>query len=206
LTARARIVDAAIDIFAAQGMAASMRAIASRAGVSPALITHHFGSKQALKAECDERMLAAYAGLKMAGVADLAGSLRLLGTGDPALERLIGYILRAILDGGEPARRFFERFVARTQQVMDAASAAGQVRAECARPAQVRYLTASSLGAALIELLAGGGQVIDVADHPDQIDAQLDVLTNGAFTDDTVLRAFRSHFHPPNPTQKDNHG
>ncbi|MFD0204347.1 MULTISPECIES: TetR/AcrR family transcriptional regulator [Saccharothrix] len=60
LTARARIRDAALARFGADGVAgASMRAIAADAGVSPALVVHHFGSKEGLRQACDEYVLAA---------------------------------------------------------------------------------------------------------------------------------------------------
>ena len=53
-TARARIRDAAISRFAADGIAgAQLKAIAADAGVSPALIIHHFGSKEGLRVACD---------------------------------------------------------------------------------------------------------------------------------------------------------
>ena len=47
LTARARIRDAAFELIAQQGVrGATLRGIAREAGVSPALVNHHFGSKQ----------------------------------------------------------------------------------------------------------------------------------------------------------------
>jgi AcrR family transcriptional regulator len=54
LTARARIVQSALESFAELGYTdATVREIAVRAGVSPALVTHHFGGKAALRAACD---------------------------------------------------------------------------------------------------------------------------------------------------------
>ncbi|NUR49810.1 MAG: helix-turn-helix transcriptional regulator, partial [Hamadaea sp.] len=54
LTARARIRDAAIRLFADRGIAgASVRDIAQEAGVSSGLLRHHFGSKEALRDACD---------------------------------------------------------------------------------------------------------------------------------------------------------
>jgi AcrR family transcriptional regulator len=59
LTARARIRDVAIARFAADGVArTSVRAIAAEAGVSPALVIHHFGSKDALRVACDQHVAA----------------------------------------------------------------------------------------------------------------------------------------------------
>ena len=40
------------------GTAATLRAVAARAGVSAALVLHHFGSKEGLRAACDEHLLA----------------------------------------------------------------------------------------------------------------------------------------------------
>ena len=50
LTARARIRDSAIVYIGRHGWrAATLRAIATDAGVSPALVIHHFGSKDGLR-------------------------------------------------------------------------------------------------------------------------------------------------------------
>ena len=48
LTARATVRDSAIAVFARDGFSASVRTIAEAAGVSPGLVIHHFGSKDAL--------------------------------------------------------------------------------------------------------------------------------------------------------------
>src|SRR4029077_17883216 len=54
LTARARIRDSAIVYFGRHGFrSATVRAIAADADVSPALVIHHFGSKDALREACD---------------------------------------------------------------------------------------------------------------------------------------------------------
>jgi AcrR family transcriptional regulator len=59
LTARARIRDAAMEVFAERGAkGATIRGIAERAGVSPALLQHHFGTKEQLRAACDDHVLA----------------------------------------------------------------------------------------------------------------------------------------------------
>lgn len=58
LTARARIRDAALARFGTDGIAAtSVRAVAADAGVSPALVVHHFGSKEGLRQACDDYVL-----------------------------------------------------------------------------------------------------------------------------------------------------
>ncbi len=57
-SARERILEAAIDRFAEDGVTGtSLKAIAEQAEVSQALILHHFGSKDTLREACDARIL-----------------------------------------------------------------------------------------------------------------------------------------------------
>ena len=56
-TTRARIRDAAIEVFGRDGFATGVRAIATAAGVSPGLVNHHFGSKNGLRQVCDGYVL-----------------------------------------------------------------------------------------------------------------------------------------------------
>ncbi|MFD9864093.1 TetR family transcriptional regulator [Streptomyces alboflavus] len=51
LTGRARLREAALELFAERGFeATSTRAVAAAAGLSPALVTKHFSSKEGLRA------------------------------------------------------------------------------------------------------------------------------------------------------------
>ena len=64
LTARARIRDAAIELFADRGIeGATIRDIAQKAGVSSGLLRHHFGSKEGLRDACDEYVLSELIGM-----------------------------------------------------------------------------------------------------------------------------------------------
>lgn len=107
LTGRARLREAALRLFAQRGFAAtSARAVAAEAGLSPALVMHHFGSKEGLRAAVDEQVLARLgAALRELepGGADLMASLgemsaRMFGA-DPVLR---GY-LRRVLQEDSPA-------------------------------------------------------------------------------------------------------
>jgi AcrR family transcriptional regulator len=99
-TARARIRDAAIARFADSGVAAtSVRAIAEDAGVSPALVMHHFGSKDALRRVCDEHVVASIREEKVAVMGrgptmDPLAALREAGD-DAAIMR---YLARRLVD------------------------------------------------------------------------------------------------------------
>lgn len=110
LSARARIRDAAILEFATQGVdGTSIRGIARAAGVSPGLVQHHFRNKDALRAACDEHVMALMMHIKETGV--IGG-----GMGDPAfiagairsLEPAMRYMARALADGGPAANSMFD--------------------------------------------------------------------------------------------------
>lgn len=69
-TARARIRDAAIERFATDGVAATnLKDVAADAGVSTPLVIHHFGSKEGLRAACDEYVASVIKTQKAAGMA-----------------------------------------------------------------------------------------------------------------------------------------
>jgi AcrR family transcriptional regulator len=76
-----RLRDAALALFADRGYAATtVRAIAERAGVTPGLVVHHYGTKEALRAAVDRHVLdsitTAFADVKSISPADEAKSRR----------------------------------------------------------------------------------------------------------------------------------
>ena len=161
LTARARIRDAAIECFAQEGFGTPFRTIAARAGVSPGLITHHFGSKGALRTECDAEVLERYRVLKTGAIANPSGHLLAqLAVPGPAAVLLV-YMLRALHAGGPPARHFLESLVDQVRLVMAASVASGLVRPSRNEEARVRYLTDQSMGATLLQFLTAVDQTPD---------------------------------------------
>jgi AcrR family transcriptional regulator len=176
LTARARIRDAAIECFAENGFHSPFRMIAARAGVSAGLITHHFNSKDSLRAECDHEVLRRYHALKSEAIADPSGYLfaRLAAPGGAAI--VVVYMLRAIHAGGHAGRMFLENLVDETRAVMAESVASGLVRPSRDEEARVRYLTYQAMGAMLLEFLA------EPQATPDQFVASL-----GARQRETIL-------------------
>lgn len=100
-TTKARIRDAAIECFAAEGVSAtSIRTIATTAGVSPGLVMHHFGSKDALRVACDEHVATLIREQKGGAMAqgaslDPLAALRSVVDGPPILR----YLARTLVDG-----------------------------------------------------------------------------------------------------------
>lgn len=113
LTARARIRDSALDLFAARGIeGATIRDIARGAGVSGGLVRHHFGSKEGLRAACDVFALDNLLRLKEQAV--LPGEIvegAFLSSAQPALLRLFRYLARSMMDGSPSAAVMFDKMV-----------------------------------------------------------------------------------------------
>ncbi|WP_051275078.1 TetR/AcrR family transcriptional regulator [Cellulomonas sp. URHD0024] len=193
LTARARIRDAAIACFADEGFDATFRTIAARAGVSPGLITHHFGSKTALRAECDAEVLRHYQELKTDSLADPSAYLVQNLTGPSAAAPLVVYLLRAIHAGGQPAREFLEHLIDGAREVMRRGVETGVVRPSRDEEARLRYLTYQTMGALLIQFLTSPGATPEEfvrsaqAGGRDQILPTLELFTEGFLTTRRML-------------------
>ncbi|QBI20216.1 TetR/AcrR family transcriptional regulator [Egibacter rhizosphaerae] len=112
-TARARIRDAAIARFAAHGAAStSVKEIAGDVGISPALVFHHFGSKEGLRTACDEHVVAVLNEQKQAAMRegpqlDVFEALRQAADGPPVMR----YLGRMLAEGSEQARPLVDGMV-----------------------------------------------------------------------------------------------
>ncbi len=157
VTARDRILDAAIDCFARHGFDAPVRTIAAAADVSPGLITHHFGSKDALRAECDTTVIARYRTFKDDAVETPSESLRGLfpDMGDAPV--LVVYMIRALGTGGAPARVFRDQLVDQLRVVMTHSLATGLVRPSRDEEARLRTIVTQSMGGLLVEFMTDPG-------------------------------------------------
>ncbi|HEX8866859.1 MAG TPA: TetR family transcriptional regulator [Lentzea sp.] len=182
LTARARIRDVALARFGVDGVAGtSVRAVAADAGVSAALVLHHFGSKDGLREACDAFVLD---GLSAEG--DLG---EVLAAATPVRR----YLARALLDGTAGASALFDSIVARTEDWLVQGEAEGWVRpCSDARARAVTYvswlLAPLVLGQQVGRLL--GGDPADVGVAVRGAVAGLEMLTHGLFADDRFLQAY----------------
>jgi AcrR family transcriptional regulator len=198
LTGRARIRDAAIDAFAATGFDATVREIAARAGVSPGLITHHFGSKDTLRAECDAEVLRRILELKV-------DTIRMSPT--QAVGRIaeldqygstFGYTLRSVQEGGEVGRTFLRGMIDDAREYVGAAVDAGMIRASGDPEARLELLVTQSLGGMLLQLnllghtdFSNGAELIRIVSESSSF-ALLELYTQGLLTDSSLLDAYAS--------------
>ncbi|MCD0449546.1 TetR/AcrR family transcriptional regulator [Actinocorallia sp. API 0066] len=105
-----RLLDAAAELFAAQGYdAVSVRAVNKAAGMNPAAVHYHFGSKEALATALLERGLG---DLWSARLTELDGLLR--GTGPVRASRIAALLVEPLAAlAADPARRWLVGLLAR---------------------------------------------------------------------------------------------
>jgi AcrR family transcriptional regulator len=152
-TAKALIRDEALALFAEHGPeAVSLRQIAAAAGVSPALVVHHYGSKQGLRAAVDEHVAAVidalFAELATADwTADGLGLsfaellLRELPPGSP----VPAYLRRLLLAGDRAGTELFRRWHGATIAVLEQLVASGAARPSRDPAVRAAFLLANDL-------------------------------------------------------------
>lgn len=186
LSGRARIRNAALEAFAEVGDAASIREIARRAGCSPALVQHHFGTKDALREACDDHVLSYVREQVTAGVDHL-------GIGDPqyvaevyrSAPMIIAYLNRRLVENTPEAQWIFDALVAITEPYL---------RPEAETPIRDRaaVLVAMKLGLMLLRPhldRALGLASSDPAGNPRISAAQRDLLDPGLAAPEVMAAA-----------------
>ncbi|WP_043499474.1 TetR/AcrR family transcriptional regulator [Georgenia sp. SUBG003] len=201
LTARARIRDATIRRFAADGMSAPLRAVAADAGVSAGLILHHFGSRAGLREACDDHVLAQIRENK-SSVLGAAGSSAAFLTQLAQVEGyapVVGYVLRCLQSGGPLAARFVNHLVDDAVEYLRQAEKAGTVRPSRDPEARARLMAEQALGALLLQLPARQDH-LDLDELPAWLRGYferivlptLELYTEPLLTDSTLLDAYLS--------------
>ena len=195
LTAAARIRDAAIEQFGEHGFDVGLRAIAEAAGVSAALVIHHFGSKDGLRKACDDYVAEEIRSSKSEA----------LQSNDPATwfaqmaeiesyAPMMAYLVRSMQTGGELAKMLWQRMIDNAEQYMDDGVRAGPIKPSRDPNARAKYLA----------ITGGGGFLLYLQMHETPTDLRavlrdyardmvlpaLEVYTEGLMTDSTMYDAF----------------
>jgi TetR/AcrR family transcriptional regulator, regulator of cefoperazone and chloramphenicol sensitivity len=116
LTAKARIRNAAMDLYAEYGEdRTSMRAIATSAGVTVGLLVHHFGTKDRLR-DAVEQLVVDYFAEAIAQVPVTGTPAEIGAARDAAVQEMlaanpavVNYLRRAVLSPSSPGGRLLER-------------------------------------------------------------------------------------------------
>lgn len=188
LTARARIRNEALVEFGEHGFTrTTLRSIAARAGVSPALVVHHFGSKEGLRAACDEYLLAHIRTAKAAVLAQGHSPSPVAYLAQhPEFSVMYPYLRRLLLDGGSTATAFFDDFVGDVTDYLDIGEKSGAIRPYPDREARAVIMTALSLGLMVfddrIAARLGGENLLDPPVLERYTAFVMDLYAKGLFT------------------------
>lgn len=186
-TAAARIRDAALLRFGEVGFhRATVREIAAAAGVSPGLVLHHFGSKERLRAACDEYAVAQFARSRReaveSGATDPFAAMADLQEEKPLLQ----YFMQALREGSPASARLFDEIVRESEQLMTLSVREGVLRPSADLRAQAVLLVAWQFGGLLMQEHVA--RAFDAAPFSEEFTgryarAALEVLTHGVFAD-----------------------
>jgi AcrR family transcriptional regulator len=167
LTARTRIRAAALELIAEQGVhRTTLRAIARRSNVSPGLVSHHFGSKQAVVDEVSAWVLTMLrqevrdpAGDSPAASAQerLAAFGRML-RGTP---HVTGFLRHMLLDGSPDGIAWFRRAIEAEAEDLRALEAAGLARPSRDVEAEAAVMLVLSLAPLLLQPLLEAALDVD---------------------------------------------
>lgn len=197
---KAKIRDCAIECFATEGSAATVRKIAESAGVSPALVIHHYGSMDGLRAACDEHVIRVIRDQKteaLSGGMDIAGAIRNYGN-----RHLPAYLAHMLAEDSEASARLVDSIAADAEQYMAEGVEAGTLKPSSDPVGRARVMTLFSLGALVLHHHAKrmlGVDLTDPAIEPSDLMAYagpaLELFGRGMFTDDfaeTARAAFET--------------
>ena len=193
-TTTARIRDAAIARFAVHGVAAtSLRAIANDAGVSAALVIHHFGSKDALREACDDHVATLIRDRKRAAMAqgprlDLLAALR-TSDNDPPLMRYLG---RTLTDGSPAVAALVDEMVADAAAYMAEGVESGALQSTDHPYERAAVVTVWSLGALVlhdhVERLLGADLTGDAQELLPYFRPAVEIFASGLLTPEMAAR------------------
>jgi TetR/AcrR family transcriptional regulator, regulator of cefoperazone and chloramphenicol sensitivity len=153
LTAKARIRNAALDLYASQGEdRTSMRAIAAAAGVTVGLLVHHYGTKDNIRDAVEELVVdyfhqaidrapadgtpARVAAARNAAVTEMLA----------ANPEVVNYMRRALLDPAGPRGHLLERLTELSSTEVSQLRRTGQASVQRAESAQVIGVMIRQLG------------------------------------------------------------
>ncbi|OBB64399.1 TetR/AcrR family transcriptional regulator, partial [Mycolicibacterium monacense] len=182
-TTLARIRDAAIEQFGRHGFGVGVRTIAESAGVSPALVIHHFGSKDGLRKACDEYVAEVIRSDKSASIQSNDPATWLAQIAEiESYAPLMAYLVRSLQSGGDLARAFWRRMIDNVEQYLDEGVRAGTVKPSHDPRGRARFLAMAS----------GGGFLLYLQMHEDPTDLRR-VLRD--YSDDMAVSY--THLTPP---------
>lgn len=196
LSTRARIRDAAIALFGQRGFAeTSVRTIAQRAGVSAALVIHHFGSKDELRSDCDDFVVDSFLSEKDELTGEHPSNAMQSWLSDvDQFGPYIDYLARMLTDSSAAGDHLFDALLSATARMLDKQKQLGIVRQSTDPEVTALYVTLYGIVPLVLRqhvARALGGPALDAAVLRRSTLPILDLYTNGLYTDSRILDAAR---------------
>jgi len=195
LTATARIRDSAIEQFGQHGFSVGLRTIAEAAGVSAALVIHHFGSKDGLRKACDDYVAEQVRDAKSESIQTMEPTAWFAQMAEiESYAPMMAYLVRSLQSGSQLAKDFWRRMIDNAEGYIEEGVRAGNIKPSRDPRARALYLGMASGGGFLLYL--------QMHDNPtdlravlrdygeDMVLPALEVYTEGLMADSTMFDAF----------------
>jgi AcrR family transcriptional regulator len=188
ITTAARIRQVALELFANAGVdGSSIRAIATKADVSPALILHHFGSKDGLCQAVDDYVVDFTTDVLNEfaehGPSEQGAKVFTKFAEQPAV---MEYMSRAVVSGTESSNNLFDRMVQLALDGFDQMRTDGLIREMKDPLAVALWIVSADLGAMFLRKHLQRHLGVDPM-SPDGVarwaDAEMDVVGRGLFNE-----------------------
>ena len=197
LTGRARLRDAAIELFAERGFdKTSVKAIAEAAGVSPGLVIHHYGSKDELRRVCDEHVIAKLLDERFASAENPSPNLvQALLAEAASAGPMFNYIARLLVEPGTAGDELFVRLVTSTQQNLAEGRESGSIKPASDPDATAMLVTVFGLAQFLVRdrfAQVLGADPFSAEGATRLTLPTLELFTDGLYADTGLLASARS--------------
>jgi AcrR family transcriptional regulator len=157
LTAKARIRNAALDLFSRHGEdRVSLRAVAAEAGVAVGLVQHHFKTKRQLR-EAVDLLVVDYFAQTLAEVPDAGSPSQTAAARDNAVRQMlhdnppvVNYVRRALLEQSDEHRHLMDVLVDLTSREVGALRKSGRASTKRRESTQVISVLAQQMGELLL--------------------------------------------------------
>lgn len=193
-TTVARIRDAAIEQWGQHGFTIGLRSIAEAAGVSAALVIHHFGSKDGLRKACDEYVAEEIRESKSESLQSSDPTTWLAQMAQiESYAPMMAYLVRSIQSGSELAKSFWRRMIDNAEQYLEDGVRSGLLKPSRDPRARARFLAMASGGGFLLYLQMHDNPDLRAALHDygeEMVLPALELYTQGLMTDSTMYDAF----------------
>jgi AcrR family transcriptional regulator len=198
LTARARIREAALEHFACDGYdRATIRAIAKTAGVSPGLLRHHYGSKEALREACDHYVFEMLHRANAQLLEDPGATAQTQQTSKPFGR----YVARSLADGSPTVGPIFDEMVTMTEAWLVRADGSRKDTPAIDRRIRAALVMAMKLGIPLLHEHVSRALGTDMfGPEGDRLIALalLDIYSHALIDEDVVVTSAAAGYEVPN--------